>query len=154
MMDKMDNCDWLRTELQDGGLRQIIHQVCEASNTVAHGQKTHQEVALEQAKSRYPTFERFMDKLLVLTGVLERQEIDEDLDDWLQRDDADGLGPLALVPIPRKQRAVNTKGKVAKVPSCSEDDDSDVSESEVSSGDSSEDSSTRSSDSDDDDENN
>ena len=59
MMDAMDKCEWLQSELEDGGLRQIIHQVCDSSNTVvAHGQKTHQEVALEQAKAKYPNFDQ------------------------------------------------------------------------------------------------
>lgn len=106
MMDKMDNCDWLRTELQDGGLRQILHQVCSAPNTVAQGQRTHQEVALEQAKAKYPNFSRFMDKLLVLTGVLERQETEQGLSEWLTLENAEELGPLALVPLPRKKRPV------------------------------------------------
>jgi hypothetical protein len=111
MMDKMDNCEWLQSELEDGGLRQIIHQVCDSSNAVAHGQNTHQEVSLEQAKAKYPNFGRFMDKLLVLTGVLERQELqdDEELDDWLKRENDEELGPLALVPIPcRKKRKIET----------------------------------------------
>lgn len=105
MMDKMDNCDWLRTELEDGGLRQVILQVCDSPNTVAYGQKTHQELAIERAKAKYPNFERFMDKLLVLTGVLERQETeDEELGDWLKRDEDSDLGPLALVPVPRRKK--------------------------------------------------
>jgi len=140
MMDKMDNCDWLRTELQDGGLRHIIHQVCEASNTVAHGQKTHQELALEQAKSKYPNFDRFMDKLLVLTGVLERQETGDGLVEWLQREDDDALGPLALVPIPRKRRAIQTPQDVKDETLSSSDGSDGESKSDESNSDSTEES--------------
>lgn len=132
MMDKMDNCDWLRTELQDGGLRQIIQQVCEASNTVAHrsDQKTHQELALEQAKAKYPNFDRFMDKLLVLTGVLERQETEEELSEWLTRQEDEELGPLALVPLPRKRRPVDALQDLKDEMSSSSDDSSSESESD------------------------
>jgi len=138
MMDKMDNCDWLRTELEDGGLRQIIHQVCEASNTVAHGQKTHQELALEQAKANYPNFDRFMDKLLVLTGVLERQETEDDLTlkEWLELNEEEALGPLALVPLPRKQRTLVVPQDAAD-DSSSSSDDSDESDSDESNSESS-----------------
>ena len=143
MMDKMDNCEWLQSELEDGGLRQIIHQVCDSSNTVAHGQKTHQQLALDQAKAKYPNFNRFMDKLLVLTGVLERQETqDEKLDEWLNREGDEELGPLALVPIPRrKKRLIETLIKDEDVAS-SNSGGSDESESDESESETSEDSST------------
>jgi zinc finger HIT domain-containing protein 3 len=122
----MDSSDWLKKELHDGGLRQIIHEICLVSNTVANGGKTHQELALEEAKRNYPSFGTFVDKLLVLTGVLERQHTDTDLSQWLEEDD---LGPLALVSIPRQIRApLNTTDESCSA-SDSEESDSDESES-------------------------
>jgi hypothetical protein len=126
MKTAVDASDLLRKELQDGGLRQIIHQVSSVSDTVAHGGKTHQELAFEEAKRNFPNFETFIDKLLVLTGVLERQETQDDMSQWLEGDE---LGPLSLVPIPRQQRPrLNTPDA-----SCSTSDsdklDSDESES-------------------------
>jgi hypothetical protein len=96
----MDGSDWLKKELQDGGLRQVIHEVSSVWDTVAHGGITHQELALEEAKRKYPNFEKFINKLLVLTGILERQGMQDDVSQWLEGDE---LGPLALVPIPRLQ---------------------------------------------------
>lgn len=156
MMDKMDNCDWLRQELRDGGLRQIIHSICSASNTVARGEETHREVALEQAKANYPNFSRFMDKLLVVAGVLERQQQegsddDETLDDWLSREQGVELGHLTLVPLPRKRRPV-TQEVLKEVKDEIKSTSSESSESDSSSDSGDSDSSDDSSSSSDDDE--
>jgi hypothetical protein len=87
----MDRSDWLQKELADGGLQHIIHKIVTASNLVPHHHKAHhknkndgdydrtpQEEELERAKERYPNFELFLDKFLVLTGVLERQDDDQE----------------------------------------------------------------------------
>jgi hypothetical protein len=106
MMDSMDSSVWLKRELQDGGLRHIISNIDAASNRVGASGQTGQEVALDEAKSRYPPFQTFVDKLLTLTGIVERQEGDEiALEEWLEFN-AYELGPLALKPIPRKSRPV------------------------------------------------
>lgn len=127
MKTVMDTSDWLKKELQDGGLRQVIHEVSSVSDTVARGGKTHQEHALEEAKRKYPNFETFIDKLLVVTGVLERQETQDDVNQWLEGDE---LGPLSLVPIPRRHWQLLN----APDPSCStsDSDESDSDESESS----------------------
>jgi hypothetical protein len=70
---------------------------------------THQEELLQTMATTYPNVRVFLDKLKVLTGVLERQkgqdgggggggEEEEDLKCWLERE-GDDLEPLALKPI-------------------------------------------------------
>ena len=81
-----------------------------------------------------------MDKLLVLTGVLERQQEtqhDEELGEWLNREGNEELGPLALVPIPRrKKRIIETPIKdqdgSSSYSGSSDESESDESESETS----------------------
>ena len=73
MKTTLDKSNWLHSELGDGGLRQIIHKIVHSSNTIQENGRTRQEEELELAKASYPNFELFMDKLLVLSGVLERQ---------------------------------------------------------------------------------
>ena len=98
-------------ELKDGGLRQAIVEIvksCSRPANNSHEVCTEQQGdALEQAKLKYPNFEAFMDKLLVITGVLERETQQEDLAEWLTRinqSEHDGLGPLVIKPIERKRR--------------------------------------------------
>ena len=110
MMNEMDKSEWLHKELKDGGLRQILWEVCSASKTVTRSgtATTHQEELLQTMATTYPNVRVFLDKLKVLTGVLERQkgqdcgggggEEEEDLKYWLERE-GDDLGPLALKPI-------------------------------------------------------
>ena len=99
MMNAMDKSDWLHRELADGGLRQIITEIVTASKNVSGNGKTFQSEALSQFQSKFPNFRTFLDKLLVITGVLERQneEMEEELADWLLR--KEDLGDLALKPI-------------------------------------------------------
>jgi len=108
MMNAMDKSEWLKKELQDGGLRQVIYEIDSASNIVGKDGYTQQEKALEQAKTKYPNLSTFLDKLLVVTGVLERQEQEEEesLEEWLERHGGreESLGPLVLASIQRKPR--------------------------------------------------
>ena len=114
MMTALDRSPWLHAELNDGGLRQIINRIVSASDKVVgrgHGsQITLQEQELERAKEVYPNFATFIDKLLVLAGVLERQSstisesmMELPLGEWLaQHVDPEELQQgLALKPIPR-----------------------------------------------------
>jgi len=101
MMDSINQSSWLRHELEDGGLRQMMYEIDSASNTVTQSGKTHQEEALDRYKQKYPNFRGFVDKLLVTAGILERQDVSEELAIWLKRKE-DDLGPLALKPIPRR----------------------------------------------------
>ena len=80
MKTALDRSDWLRNELIDGGLRKIIHKIVHSSNIVQENGRTRQEEELERAKAAYPNFELFIDKLLVLAGVLERQRAVDDND--------------------------------------------------------------------------
>lgn len=105
MMDSINQSQWVKQELQDGGLRQIIYEIESAPNTVLQSGKTEQEETLERLKSKYPNFRGFLDKLLVTAGVLEREKESEDMMSWLYRSE-DDLGPLALKPIPRRGQAV------------------------------------------------
>ena len=113
-MTALDRSPWLHAELNDGGLRQIINRIVSASDKVVgrgHGsQITLQEQELERAKEVYPNFATFIDKLLVLAGVLERQSstisesmMELPLGEWLaQHVDPEELQQgLALKPIPR-----------------------------------------------------
>merc|ERR1712150_127305 len=64
----------------------------------------HQEEALLSLQAQYPNFKVFLDKLKVLTGVLEREEQDDmlDLEEWLQCDGSE-LGELALKSLPSRR---------------------------------------------------
>jgi hypothetical protein len=113
MMDEMDKSDWLRKELQDGGLRQLIHEVYGSSRNVIRSggnasATTYQEEALANLQSQYPNFRIFLEKLKVMTGILERQQVhegqEEDLSSWLEYTrTSDDVGPLALKPLPSRQ---------------------------------------------------
>ena len=104
MKQRLGSSEWLRQELSDGGLRHLILQIYGASNVVASSRstETEQECLLEQLKSDYPRFERFMDKLLVLAGALERQGQDAErpLNEWLGDEGNDDVNPLLLKPLP------------------------------------------------------
>uniref|UniRef100_A0A7S1GK62 Uncharacterized protein n=1 Tax=Cyclophora tenuis TaxID=216820 RepID=A0A7S1GK62_CYCTE len=103
----MDKSDWLHKELGDGGLRQIISEILATSKIVTATGRTCQEEALIRFQSKYPNFRHFIDKLLVVTGILERQEQqeenDEELEDWLLR--KEDLGLLTLKPIREREWA-------------------------------------------------
>lgn len=106
MMNEIDKSDWLRKELQDGGLRQLIWEICSASKRITHSRNklTHQEELLHSMSAKHPMFRVFLDKLKVLTGILERQcapdDENEDLKDWLEKEGHD-MGPLTLKPLRR-----------------------------------------------------
>ena len=140
MMETMDRSDWLRKELKnDGGLRQIIFRVMNASDKVEKHGRTSQEEELDRTKADYPPFGNFMDKLLVLAGILERQpqeqgdgELEElaPLGEWLQEhlDREELQQSLALKPIPRRTMPVFEP--VENPESSSEDASSSASSSE------------------------
>ena len=71
MKSNVKRSEWLRNELKDGGLRTLISGIVNTSGSQKH-------LALKQAKERYPLFQTFLDKLLVLAGVLQRQEEEEE----------------------------------------------------------------------------
>ena len=103
MVRALHTTEWVQRELQDVGLRELIVRVTRASNVVGrNGRETEQERFLDQMLTRLPSFRLFVDKLLVITGILERQQGDAamDVNEWLLRDAGatDSRG-LALRPI-------------------------------------------------------
>lgn len=95
MMDKIDDSSWLRNELSDGGLRQIIAEIDDADEKCmvsrnernkiqkrCHFSDVHKqsprEIALENAKLANSRFKKFIDKLLVTAGVVIQEEKSEE----------------------------------------------------------------------------
>ncbi len=89
MKKAVENSSWLRQQLQDGGLRDLMQKI------VASGDGLQQQ--------RYPQFQVFVDKLLVLAGILEREDGEnEPLEEWLEQDWSHDPPPLSLRPLRRK----------------------------------------------------
>jgi zinc finger HIT domain-containing protein 3 len=99
MKAKVNKSSWLKTELQDGGLRQLILTICNTPNIVNRmGTTTQQEEVLHSLSSDYPNFSVFIDKLKVIAGILERQDDGvHSLESWLTSQEE--LGMLSLTPI-------------------------------------------------------
>ncbi len=161
MMDRLDNSSWLRKELEDGGLRQIIAEIDyadakdqeEQNASGASSSKkrkkpgmnkmgkpvelTPREVALLKAKLTNPTFQKFMDKLLVTAGVLiEDVKTDEEIASLLlsgQNPD-NCIGRVTLVNVVKNRREMLKNDEPGQTDSSISDDDED---SETSDGDSS-----------------
>lgn len=121
MIASMKDSAWLREELADVGLQHFISKITSTA-FVPVGEKrrrrgapmnadttTEREQLLTELKANNPHFQRFLDKLLVITGVLERQGDDDSLDQWLTRNDEINAN-LILKPLP--QRAPPGKGSV------------------------------------------
>jgi len=90
MMDRIDNSPWLRAELADGGLRQMVCEIDGADEAARQGggsyhrrrrnhfaggmgktvQMSPRELALEKARRTNPNFGRFVDRMLLTAGVL------------------------------------------------------------------------------------
>ena len=113
MKQAVKDSEWLRNELandNDKILKRLLVQVYEASNRVTrrNSRHTEQHQVLEHLKSTNPQFRHFLDKLMVLTGVLERQGTDADvpLMDWLSAASSESktnLYPLVLKPLVRME---------------------------------------------------
>ena len=131
----LDRSDWLHQELQKGGLRELISQVVSAKNPAL----------ISQLGQRYRHFRVFLDKLLVIANVLERQTEDdqeeETMQEFLERDWTQNEEPapmLALKRIPRKTLPVF---EPVHGSSSSSSEESDSDEEEESTSDSSDDNS-------------
>lgn len=111
MTEKMQASAWLRTELQDSGLRHVLAQIANASTICGPNKQTQQEFEIEKAKVDYPHIKRFLDKLLVMTGVLQRQREDGEmnLQAWLENDTEKDAAPLVLKPIAGRPQLAPTK---------------------------------------------
>jgi len=114
MVNAMQNSTWLREELADKGLQHLITRIALASTSVTgggprnnHNKKggnaataaaatTAQEQLLDALKSSNPQFKLFLDKLLVITGIMERQGSDAnaDLSEWLRLGHHQDDGPM------------------------------------------------------------
>jgi hypothetical protein len=92
MKSTLSRSEWLRNELKDGGLKDLIAQIVSAGNR--------KDLVLLQVKERYPSFKTFLDKLLLVAGVLERQnfgdEQEEPFEKLLERDWDENRPTLAL----------------------------------------------------------
>lgn len=104
MKTRLHESDWLQQELKDAGLRQLLVQLYEASNVVAKKKRyevdsanTEQEQMLEKMKEDNPQFKLFLDKLLLITGVLEYSG-NEPISQLLSRDLNDLREHLTLAP--------------------------------------------------------
>ena len=141
MMDRLDGSAWLRGELADGGLRLIISEVdCadDSSNQEGAGRRgrnrprfsdmgkirmSAREVALERARRTNPTFSGFLDRLLLLAGVLTSSSssslsIEAASLGGIEALFADAEGPdhLTLAPVPRRSAAPAAKSTEASLP--------------------------------------
>lgn len=131
MTQKMHRSQWLHTELQDTGLQSLIQQIATASNAVSRhpNQPTEQERLLKQLKHEYPQFRKFIDKLLVMTGILLRQNDDTPLDTWLQQEhsieDHEERQQLVLMPMPSRRASRKLPGPQESSSSSDGDDSSD-----------------------------
>jgi hypothetical protein len=150
MMDRLDSSSWLRTELSDGGLRQMICEIDAAEDVQQDGKQhrfprkrkrntmglvpdlSERELALERAKLTNPKFANFVNKLLLEGGVLNENRGDEgDADKVLTSllKQEDELGHLSLIPIEKRKR-MNLERKLSE----SSDESSSCSSTSSSSG--------------------
>ena len=123
MIRAMRSSDWLRKEVQDPGLQQLIQQIVSAPATVIRrgSNFTRQHDALQQLSRSNPVFGQFVDKLRVLTGILERNEELKKvpLEEWLtqEHDQSTLFTGLSMKPKYRRpvlQSTVSTKDTTAK----------------------------------------
>lgn len=125
MMDRVDGSQWLKSELADGGLRQLIYDIDFADEKEEVGKTTNtkrkrnrmgiipemtaREVALEKAKLSNGKFATFLDKLLLEAGVLKKNTTGETEEEAVLSSllhPEENLGPLSLVPIAKKKRKI------------------------------------------------
>lgn len=108
MVQAMHASEWLRDQLRDDSLRQVITGLVQAPNvTRRNSSTTLQEDCLDQLKQVSPDFQLFVDKLLVLVGTLQRPDEGTSLEEWLR--EPSGNEPLMLKPLPSKRkRAVDS----------------------------------------------
>jgi hypothetical protein len=103
MIQKMTRSSWLRDELADSGLQQLIMKIVSSSTNIVNDNRrgyassgqhfsrnftTYREQLLSDIKLQYPQFQMFVGKLLYLAGVYERSDCTESnlngtLDEWL-----------------------------------------------------------------------
>ena len=154
MMDKLDNSTWLKDELMDGGLRQLIAEIDSAGyhhhdnndddnhrpskkikQWIPRNKKNTvpllnpRETALAHAKLHNQNFATFIDKLLLTAGVVQHVNSDWDTEEILTKlfnGDAtmDDVGALRLVPIQKQNSKYNINANTSDVQSSSDTYDS------------------------------
>jgi hypothetical protein len=118
MIQSMHNSDWLRQELQDIGLKHLITKITSASSTVCRQNnnrarvplnasttyETEQDLQLDALQTNNPLFRQFLDKLQVVTGVLERQgsEGEQCIEEWLLDDSGNHNNYVVLEPLAQR----------------------------------------------------
>lgn len=90
--ESLKRSSWLRDELKDGGLQEVIRRIAESRNIES----------LQLARQRFPRFDNFVDKLLVLGGVLQRERNEDEeslepLEEWLAQEWTNGQSETNLV---------------------------------------------------------
>jgi hypothetical protein len=127
MRAALTDSSWLENEVQDEGLNQLILKITSTPNIVAGSARdrrhrgkgkdlsgdstTQREMVLHELQTQFPEFRRFLDKLLVLAGVLERQDPQEasmPIHEWLKNHGDASKDRLQLKPLPRKERLAQT----------------------------------------------
>lgn len=123
MLDALEGSSWVRTELEDGGLRYLIRTVVNASTVVGrNGLETEQERVLEHFKATYPPFKDFIDKVLVSASVLQRRPVEgPGISKTTAVDDTDNL---VLAPLPRPVKTAPQQDSFSEI----NDDGSDSEE--------------------------
>ena len=131
MKARLQQSSWLRKELQDGGLRQLIDNIDAASDNVEENEDQQRkknmnsknatrisarELTLARTKHTHPKFASFTDQLLLLAGVLQPAAGggggggggggEVTMSDTGLIDEGDNHGQLVLAPIPRLNRTV------------------------------------------------
>ncbi|GKY96889.1 hypothetical protein MPSEU_000647900 [Mayamaea pseudoterrestris] len=111
MTDAMHSSGWLREQLSDESLRHVITSIVKAPNLTRRNKDTTlQEDCLEQLKQASPDFRQFIDKLLLVTGIVQRTNHGEDgggiaaldTEAWLRQSAV--MEPLVLKSLPSKRK--------------------------------------------------
>jgi len=145
MMDMLDNSEWLRKELQDGGLRQLIAEIDCADDVEDDSTRNHsrnyrkplklgaepelsqREIVYMRIKQTNPKFSEFVDKLMLVAGVLRKEDDpEESISKLLQLEGRSSLEHLTLVPIQKKRKMMEKIEQLkTEMSSSSESSDSD-----------------------------
>ena len=120
MKERVHQSTWLRKELKDGGLRQLIGQIDAASDddgeeedTCNSKRKTQRnnstvkisdrEMALARTKHSHQKFASFIDQMMLTAGVLQPADGGDD-NNIISVLEGGGPGPLILAPEARPDR--------------------------------------------------
>ena len=103
MLEALHSSVWLEAELKDAGLRQLIQDVVSASSNVlknwSNSSITYQQACLGKLQEEYPRFRHFMNKLLVICGLLEQNHTsNSNSSEWLPPQNMATQSDLVLKP--------------------------------------------------------